>query len=102
MFDNYTVLENSNHQRKYFYGPLSDYEEEDFEDFNKIVSEDDYTCKDLVELFGDVLEDCNYHNLTSLGEDILEALNKTSISENDKVVILRTFMEKFLKQRGLS
>ena len=97
MFQNWTIMEKEDGTRGYFYGGFDDFEEEDLEGFVKQVKEEDLNCKDLAELFGNELEDKNYHKITNLGWQILNSLNEnTNLSENEKTNILRSFIKDFM------
>ena len=84
----------------YFYGPLEEFDKEDYEGMT-IVPESEYTTKDLAELFGNVLEDRNYHRFVRLGWDILDSLNASSISECEKKFILEHFIKSFMDKYKL-
>ena len=97
MFKNWTIMEKENGERGYFYGGLDDFEPEDLEGYIKEVSEDELNCQDLAELFGNELEDRNYHQITNLGWKVLNALNTNqSLSEKEKADILRSFIKDFM------
>ena len=102
MFKNWTVMEKENGERGYFYGGLDDFEEEDLEGYIKQVAEEDLNCEDLAELFGNELEDKNYHKITNLGWQILSSLNtNTNLSEKEKADILRSFISDFMTHHNM-
>lgn len=97
MFKNWTIMEKENGERGYFYGGLDDFEPEDLEGYVKAVSEEELNGKDLAELFGNELEDKNYHSITNLGWQVLEALNTNkNLSEKEKADVLRGFIKEFM------
>ena len=102
MFRNWTVMENPSGHRAYFYGPISDYAEEDLGDYNKVVEPEDYSSDDMVEIFGNVLEDNNYHKVTSLGNEVLRSLKETtSLDEEELRKFLRHFITNFILMHNL-
>lgn len=100
MFAKWTVMQDENNERHYFYGPLSDYEEDDYEGMS-VVDEKDYRANDIAELFGNELEDYNYHNITTIASDILRSLEKANLSESQKVIIIKDFVDSFAAQHNM-
>ena len=86
---------------QYLHGPLSEYADEDLVGLS-VVAEEDYTAKDIAEIFGNILECYNYHNITNIGHDIIRALNTDkSLTEKQKTTILKQFVIDFMTQKRL-
>lgn len=101
MFRNWTVMEDNNGRRSYFYGPLSEFEEEELEGLT-VIPEENYSSDDMVEIFGNILEDNNYHRVTSLGNDMLRSLRETtSLNEDELRKFFKAFISDFIATHNL-
>ena len=102
LFKKWTVMEDVNGHHSYFYGDLDDYEPEELEGYIK-VPEEKYTADDISELLGNVLEDNNYHGMTSIGNQVLSSLRKTtSLSEKELSAFMVDFAKSFTEYHCLS
>ena len=84
----------------YYYGDDEESVREEFEldsDF-KFISKEDWSAQDYAEIFGSELEDRNRHSLTSMPSSLLYILDKTSISEDEKKMVMKEFMIDILNE----
>lgn len=101
LFERWTIMKDNKGNHSYFYGDLSDYDEEDLVGYTEI-DESECTADDLVELFGNVLEDNNRHSMTSLGNEVLYACRKTlNLTKEEETLFIRTFIEHFMSNHNL-
>lgn len=64
---------------------------------NTIVPYEDWSAKDIAEIFGNELEDKNYHSLVNMPQTLLDSLNEGNIEPEKCTQIMKNFMEKMTK-----
>ena len=104
----WTVMKCNKCKRKsYFYGPLEEFKEDD-EDFNlccneemQILNLNDWDSEDIAQVFSNILEDNNYHSLTSLPQLILRNLEILKLTEREKRVFMNHFMYDFFDEKNI-
>ena len=101
LFPKYVMMENHEGKRSCFYGGLDDFDEEETEGFDIEVDEKDWTCEELVEIFGEELENWNHHRETDLGNLLLNSLNASNIPEDEKKTVLYNFIKEFMHSRNM-
>lgn len=100
MFRNWNVIEDASHNRKYLYGPLSDYSEEELEGW-AVVHECNYMAKDIATMFDGELEGHNFHSIADLGTDLLKTLDADMfITPSQKTTFMRIFVKNFMEKQG--
>lgn len=96
MFEKWNVMSDKNGNHKYFYGSLDEYLPEELEGIKR-VPEEKYTPEDIAILFGNEMENKNYHRFTNLGEDVLSAIRSVLLlTSEEECEILKAFVEKYL------
>ena len=101
LFPKYVMMQNHEGKRSCFYGGLDDFDEEETEGFDTEVAEKDWTCEELVEIFGSELENQNMHRITDIGDIMLRSLNAANIPEEEKKTALYSFMREFMHSRNM-
>ena len=93
-------MQDYDRKHHYFFGPLSDYEEKDYNGM-LVVDEKDYNAADIAELFGNELESYNYHDITSIAGILLRALDKAGLSTSKQVEIMKNFVDDFAAEHDM-
>ena len=86
------VMVGSNNRHDYFYGDLSEFEPEEYNDMKEIPYEL-WEAKDFSEIFGNILEDRNHHWMTDITDILLTALESALLPANTVDFIMKKFVE---------
>lgn len=91
--ENWTVMAKEDTKRHdYFYGPLEDYELEEYEGFVEVPYEE-WSASDFAEILGNILEDRNHHWMVDIPHMLLEILEEAKLKEPEKCLIMKRFTE---------
>ena len=101
LFPKYVMMQNTEGKRSCFYGGLDDFDEEETEGIDIAVDEKDWTCEELVEIFGEELENQNFHRITDIGNILLNSLNASNIPETEKKSVIYNFIREFMHSRNM-